>query len=308
MRLLQIRNFLAVVDTGSFRAAARQLGLSQPTITKSIHALEDGLHTQLAQRTQRGVVLTPAGRTFLARARVAYSELRKAEEELAHSGADNAGTVAFGVGPVAALLIAPQTVARFHEQFPRACVRVVEGFPSALLPLVRDGSLDFTVGARLESKLDPALTSRPLYREEFAVVARKGHPLRHARSLAELANADWISFWPGDLPAGPLAKAFSSAGLPLPRQSVQCESFTTVVAVVAKTDMLTMTSRRMLASPVVREYLQEIRIAEPAPSLTVAMYSRADGPPTKLGAALAKGIATAARDLTGLKGARVASD
>lgn len=123
MRLLQIRNFLAVAESGSFRAATRQLGLSQPTITKSIRSLEAALHTQLAQRTQRGVVLTPAGRTFLARARVAYLELRKAEEELAHSGVDSAGTVAFGVGPVAAVLIAPQAVASFHGQFPRARAR-----------------------------------------------------------------------------------------------------------------------------------------------------------------------------------------
>ncbi|HMH20059.1 MAG TPA: LysR substrate-binding domain-containing protein, partial [Burkholderiales bacterium] len=193
--------------------------------------------------------------------------------------------------------VAPEAVARFHAQFPRARVRVVEGFPPALLPLVRDGSLDFALGPRLESKLDPALTSRPLYREEFAVVARKGHPLRHARSLAELAGADWLSLWLGDLPGGPLAKAFSSAGLPLPRQAVQCESFNTVVGVVAKTDMLTMASRRMLASPLARESLQEIKIAEPAPSLTVAIYTRAGGPPTKLGAAMAKAVAFAARGL-----------
>jgi DNA-binding transcriptional LysR family regulator len=271
--------------------------VSQPTITKSLRTLEDKLHTQLLQRTQRGVVLTPAGRTFVARARIAHSELRKAEEELTQSGGNGAGTVAFGVGPVAAVLVAPEAVARFHEQFPRARVRVVEGFPPALLPLVRDGSLDFAVGPRLETKLDPALTSRPLYREEFVVAARKGHPLRHAQSLAELADADWLSLGLSDLPGGPLAKAFSSAGRPLPRQAVQCESFNTVVAVVAKTDMLTMASRRMLASSLARECLQEIQIAEPTPSLTVAIYTRADGPPTKLGAAMAKAVASAARGL-----------
>lgn len=162
---------------------------------------------------------------------------------------------------------------------------------------MRDGSLDFALGPRLESKHDPALTSRPLYREEFAVVARRGHPLGHARSLAELADADWISLWRNDLSAGPLVRLFSSAGLPLPRQAVQCESFNIVAAVVAKTDMLTMTSRRMLGSPLAREHLQEIRIAESAPSLTVAMYTRTDGPPTKLGAAMAKAVASAARDL-----------
>ncbi len=296
MRLLQIRNFLAVVDAGGLRAAARQLGLSQPTLTKSIRALETELHAQLMQRSQRGIALTPAGRTFVARVRVAHSELRKAEEELAQS-ADQSGTVAFGVGPVAAVLVVPEAVATFHGEHPRARVRVVEGFPPALLPLVRDGTLDFAIGPRLQGKVDSALTSRPLYREEFAVVGRKGHPLRHARSLAKLAEADWLSLWQSDMPGGPLAMAFAAAGVPPPRPVVQCESYNTAAAMLAKTDMLSMTSRRMLASPLAREWLQEIRLAERAPALTVAMYTRADAPLTKLAGAMAKAVSTAARGL-----------
>ena len=58
--------------------------------------------------------------------------------------------MAFGVGPVAAILIAPQALAKFHKQWPDACVRIVEGFPPALLPLVSDGSLDFAIGPKIE--------------------------------------------------------------------------------------------------------------------------------------------------------------
>jgi LysR family transcriptional regulator, regulator of abg operon len=296
MRLVQIRNFLAVVDAGSVRGAARRLGIAQPTITRSIRALEEELHAQLVHRSQRGIVPTSAGRGFAARARVAHTELRKAEEELAQTP-ESGGTVAFGVGPVAAVLVVPPALARFHEEFPRARVRVVEGFPPALLPLVRDGTLDFAVGPQLEGRLDPALASRPLYREEFVVVGRKGHPLRHARSLAALAKADWLSLWQSDLPGGPLARAFSAAGVPLPRPAVQCESYNTAAAVLAKTDMLTMTSRRMLDSPLARAWLQQIPVADVPPSLTVAMYTRVDTPLTRLAGAMAKALTTAARSL-----------
>ena len=91
MRLTQIRDVLAVVEAGSIRAAARNLGVAQPTITKSVRSLEAELHVQLLARNARGIVPTPYGRAFFARARVAHSELRKAEEEAAHGyGRSNA--------------------------------------------------------------------------------------------------------------------------------------------------------------------------------------------------------------------------
>jgi len=297
MHLKQIQNFVMVVETGSIHAAARALGVSQPAVTKSIRSLETELHAQLLQRTPHGVVPTPAGRMFFARARVAQAELRKAEEELTQTGNDAAGTVAFGVGPVAAVLVAPQAVTRFHQQFRRARIRVVEGFLPVLLPLVRDGSLDFAIGPRVDSKPDPALAFRPLFREDFVVVARKGHPLRHSRSLAQLTGADWLSFGGSGVPNGPLDRAFSSAGLAVPRQVVQCDSYNIVVSVLATTDMLGIIARRMLTSPLARESLQEIAVAERPPMLTVGLFMRTDPPLTQLAAAMAKAVTVAARTL-----------
>src|SRR6266702_2713306 len=102
MRLSQIRDFVAVVESGGIRAAARKLGVSQPAITRSVRGLEAELHTRLLQRTPTGVVLTEPGRAFLARARAAQAELRKAEEEVDKLG-HAVGPVAFGVSPTVSL-------------------------------------------------------------------------------------------------------------------------------------------------------------------------------------------------------------
>ena len=59
------------------------------------------------------VVPTASGRAFFSRARVAHSELRKAEEEAAEVGGSSSGSVTFGVGPTFAALIVPHAVARF---------------------------------------------------------------------------------------------------------------------------------------------------------------------------------------------------
>lgn len=296
MRLRQIEDFVAVVESGSIRAAARRLGVSQPAITKSVRRLEAELNSRLVQRTPRGVLPTPSGRAFLARARAAQAELRKAEEEITQLGGDGVGSVTVGVVP-AAIPIAPQAVVRFRQQFPRARLRILEGYTHTLLPLVRDETLDMALGVRFDPDLDPAFTFRPLFRFGYVVVARKGHPLRSARSLAELANVGWISLTPSGSPGGPLDRAFSSAGLPVPPQMVRCESHNIAVAMLAKTDMLGIMSRRMLTDPLTRDFIQQIAVSDSMPSYTVGIFARADPPLTPLAAAMAKAAAAAARQL-----------
>src|SRR6188508_1885518 len=83
MKLHQIRDLLAVAEKGSLRAAARQLGLAQPSISRSIRELERELGAPLLERQARGTVLTPTGKLFASRAGAAASELRRAREEIA---------------------------------------------------------------------------------------------------------------------------------------------------------------------------------------------------------------------------------
>lgn len=297
MRLTQIRDFLAVVECGGIRAAARKLGVSQPTITKSVRSLEDELHVQLFGRSARGLVPTASGRAFFARARVAHSELRKAEEEAAEFGGSSAGSVAFGVGPAFAALIVPQAVVRFRQQFPRARLRIVEGLARNLLPSVRDETLDFAMGLKTITAPDPALRFRPLYRNELLVAARKGHPLRDARALGELAAADWLTISTLDLPGGEMERLFAAAGLPPRRPVIQCESHSVMVALLAGTDMLGLMQRRMLREPFAREFLREIPIAEPVPWVTAGIFTRADTPLTRVAAAMVRHVTAVARSL-----------
>lgn len=186
---------------------------------------------------------------------------------------------------------------RFREQFPKASIRIADGFTHMLVPLVRDGTLDFAIGYRPDDKLDPAIAYRPLFRHDFVVVARKGHPLRNARSLVDLAQAQWISFIFPDITRGPLGRAFTAAGLPIPQGAIPCDSFHTAMGLIMKADMLRIVWRRMLAAPFVRDVLHEIAVAEPLPSYTAGMFTRADMPLTLGAATTAKAVTTIARKL-----------
>jgi LysR family transcriptional regulator of abg operon len=270
-------------------------------VTKSVRSLEAELEVQLLQRSSNGAVLTAAGRTFFARARIAQTELHKAREELAQHRDGDGGCVALGIGPASGISILPAAVVHFRDQYPRARIRITEGLAHVLWPLVRDGTLDLALALKPDLKREPALRFRPLSRMEFAVVARKGHPLLKARSLADLVDADWLSLLPPPAAGGPLDQPFSAAGLPGPRPVIECDTPAMMVSLLAKTDMLGTISRWLLAEPLVREVLQEIQVVEPMPSFSVGIVSRVEPPLTPLATALARAVTAAVRGLPGLK-------
>ncbi len=295
MRLRQLQDFLAVIEEGSIHAAARKTGLSQPAVTKSLRGLETELHTQLIRRTNHGVVATPAGRAFYARARAAQAELRKGEEEIAQLTGEGGGSVAFGVGPSAAMLIAPEAVIRFRQRFPAASTRIVEGYTGALVPMVRDGTLDFAMVMKAPTKADPALAFRPLFRDDFIVVGRKNHPSRNAGSISGLGEAVWVVSEPF---ARLLDRVFPASNSPAPRTMVQCDSQNVLVSVIAKSDALGFITRRYLTTAPACDLLQEIKIAESMPAITIALVTRRDPPLTPVAAAMAKIVAEVARQFT----------
>ncbi|MGA8005065.1 MAG: LysR family transcriptional regulator, partial [Burkholderiales bacterium] len=76
MRLNHIRDFIAIVEAGGIRAAARGLAVSQPALTKSLRQLETELGGVLLTRGVRGARPTEIGQAFLARARAVTVELQ----------------------------------------------------------------------------------------------------------------------------------------------------------------------------------------------------------------------------------------
>ena len=295
MRLTQIRDFSPLSSAAHPRCGAPARCLAAHRHQE--RAQPRGRVACAAAGTQRkGIVPTASGRAFFARARVAHSELRKAEEEAAQIGGPEGGSVAFGVGNITATLIVPEAVARFRRQFPRASIRIVEGLATGC-------SLRCVTIARLcdghaaRQALDAALRFRPLYRSELVVAARKGHPLRHARSLTQLASCEWLSTSTLTLPGGPIERLFVSRGLPPPRPVIVCEYYITVVALLAKSDMVGLMQRRALKQGQARESLVELDLAEAIPAVTAGIYTRAGTPLTRAASGHGQSRIAVAREL-----------
>ncbi len=208
--------------------------------------------------------------------------------------------MAFGVGPAAALLIAPEAVIRFHQQYPAVSALIAEGHPSSLLPMLRDGTLEFVVGPKLDAKLDPALTFRPLFREHFIVVGRKNHPMHNAGSIKQLGATTWVGrLRDTSTPLGPVSRLFAAAGLPPPHMIAQCASYNLALSMISKSDALGIYGRRLLAaSRPASDLLQEIAIAEPLPTMTIGMLLLKDPSLIPVAAAMAKIVIAVARQFT----------
>jgi LysR family transcriptional regulator of abg operon len=296
MQITQLRTFVTTVDAGSIRAGARQLGISQPAATKSLRSLEQGLDAVLVQRSSRGIVLTDAGKAFLVRARTVLGELREARDELARLGGMQGEMVRVGIATVIGPWLVPPVLARFRRDHPAAILRIVEGTQDSLLPLLREGALDFAVCLRLEPESARGFSVRPLARLRLTVVGRKGHPLRQARSLEAMGDAQWILSRPRGS-GGVLEQAFRTAGLALPDSATECDSQAIKVALLASSDALGLLAKPMLSEPSVSALLQEIPLDKPFPLMTFSLYSRSDTRPSAVARAFATAVAVQARSI-----------
>lgn len=296
MRLHQLDHFVAAVDAGSLRAAARAQGLSHPALAKSLRLLEDDLGVALLRRSTRGVVCTPAGRALLARARVIRAEVHKAEDDLAQWTAPQGGSLSVGASPMAATLAA-DALARVLRAYPQARMRVMEGPPSVLVPLVRDETLDLALVVRMPATAGPGLRFRLLRTDRMAIACRRGHPLRKARSLQALATARWLGLnAPGA--GGWLEHALTGAGLPLPAQYLQCESFAFGFELMARIDAVMAVPAAFLQGPLNREaQLAEIVLDRPLPPLDLGLCTRAEDRPTPVAGAFGRAVVDLARQL-----------
>jgi DNA-binding transcriptional LysR family regulator len=184
-RFQVMETFVRVVETGSFSAAARELHVGQPAISKAIAALEERIGTRLLARSTRQLSPTEAGQAFYERARAALAEADEAFAAAAGAGAGLEGRLR---------VCAPVTFGRLHVA-PHLGM-FLDAHPKLKLDFVMDDrSVDLLqetidVALRLGPLADSALTARRLASAERLVVAspaylaRRGTPQKPGDLLA----------------------------------------------------------------------------------------------------------------------------
>jgi DNA-binding transcriptional LysR family regulator len=275
MKLNHLRDILAVAEGGSLRAAARQLGLSQPALTRSLQELERELGVALFERHARGVVPTSMGELFIRRAGTVQTELRRACEEIDQLKGRLHGRVRVCLSTVPHVALLPYALGAFRARYPDVHLDISEGLFPNIEASLRAGVIDCYVGPPPAESQGAELVVEKLFDNTRIILGRKGHPLAHASSLRQLIDAEWLSTsltFKVDEELGPL---FAQHGLPAPRVVVQGHSALTFLVAVAYSDLLTMLPMQWTDFAPTHDTLQRIDVAEklPAPPICLAWRS-----------------------------------
>lgn len=144
--LSQIQALVAVVDHGSFTAAADELGISQPSLSRRIHTLETALGTQLFVAAGRERTLTEAGRNTLAAGRRALGEVSTIVALSASTRALATGTLRIASLPSLVAAVSPELIGEFHRRHPGVRIDVF-GLeePVEIIEAVRTGRADVAI-------------------------------------------------------------------------------------------------------------------------------------------------------------------
>ncbi|MQM27065.1 LysR family transcriptional regulator [Glycomyces sp. NEAU-7082] len=178
MRPQQLQAFLTVAQTRHFTQAAEELGVTQPSLSKQIQALETELGATLLTRSRGRIELTDAGHTLLPHARRITAAHAAARADIDDVLAVRAGHLRLGATPsLCSWLIAP-LLTRYRDHHPGVTVTLTEDGSGPLAERLAAGDLDlaFTAG----DTGDTGLTVQPLLAEAL-VVASAAHlpPLTH---------------------------------------------------------------------------------------------------------------------------------
>ncbi|MBT2790126.1 LysR family transcriptional regulator [Paraburkholderia strydomiana] len=285
MTLIQLRVFCAVVEQGSFRAAARAFDMAQSTLTQAIQNLELELGVTLLNRSHQGISVTEPGDRFLVKANAIIRDCERAAQDMQQQCDEPEGQIALGVTsePLAEFIM--PVLKRFIARFPKVRVHVSSGYSKMLIEKIHDGRLDFALCPLAPQVNDADLRIERLYRSEAGVIARKGHPLAHATSIRELADCDWVSLQPSGVVGGVenrLISLFRAEALGPPRIVTTAESLLETLHIVSETDCLTIEPRMLADFTLFSPSLITIPIREAFDPRDVCLINRRASPLTSV--------------------------
>ncbi len=180
-----IRVFLAIAERKNITQAAADLGVSQPSVSRSVRELERQVRATLLERTPSGVRLTEAGLALLAHARNIFAEARAAEEDLEALAGLTQGTLRVGGSPTIATYLLPPLLERFHTRYPGVELRLTSAPSRAIARLLTEREIDV---ALVETPVEDARLGSTVWGEdEMVVVASPTHPLCGRSPMAPAA-------------------------------------------------------------------------------------------------------------------------
>jgi LysR family transcriptional regulator, regulator of abg operon len=293
LELRHLRDFLAVIESGSLGDAARRLKTSQPTLTRSMKLLEKAIGGAVFDRTPHGMRPTALGRALERRARLIIGEVSSAQRELDDLVAARHGKVVVGCGPMFALSILPRALARFQAKFPNVDVTIVQAQMRSTLEGLRSGEIDCTFHSTTEN-LDPGFAHRVLLRgARPVVVTSDDNPLVRKRrvSLKELAAQPWMMPSRSDFFRKRIETIFTRAGIAPPTPVLEYSSIIgSARFLLERRDLVSAYYDAFIDAVIVNERLARLHVPDISWSVSSSVIYRRDTPLSPAAAKLVESV------------------
>lgn len=169
----KIETFVRSAETTSFSEAAKQLHMSQPTVSHHIKTLEQELGVTLFIRTNTGLELTEAGKVLLPWARRLLHDTNSMQAMMASLQDDIVGELRVACSTTAGKYVLPQLAARFCQRFPGVKVRILACMPEDVTIRLLDG--DAHIGVLSREVPEAGLESQEFFRDTITLVVPANH-------------------------------------------------------------------------------------------------------------------------------------
>lgn len=282
IELRRIEQALALAQHRSYGRAAKALNVSQPTLSRSIAALEKSLRVRLFDRGAKGVVPTAFGRILLERGAALLADDAALQREIRSLANLDAGELVVGAGPFSAAISVGRAATRLLAKHPQLRARVVRADPEQIVRDVLAGRCDLGVAGAGSSEGDPRLHCESLPAHPVRLFVRPDHPLA---GRARLRLADVLAFplvasrFRGDIvsrltPLGPAGRVDPDTGDFLP--AITVDSIELASGIAASTTAILPAPRGLISTELREGKLVPLAFREPWMETSYAVIRRRD--------------------------------
>ena len=189
--------FITLAELQHVTAAAEQLHIAQPTLTRMLARLERRLGAALFDRRGKRLSLNAYGRIFYQHARRAQLELDAARRAIDDLADPAVGEIRLGFLRSFGATVVPRLIADFSKASPGVAFTLKEGAAESVSDLVSSGSAD--IGLVSPRPARSVLAWRSLFRQRLGIAVPSGHPLSGvpAVSMTQLADEPFVAMHPG---------------------------------------------------------------------------------------------------------------
>jgi LysR family transcriptional regulator, regulator for genes of the gallate degradation pathway len=279
----QVRYHIAIAEHGSFRAAARHLGIAEPTLHRTARDFESGLKISLYRRHLRGVAATELGTQLAITLRVALREIDQALAEIANAQGLAEGRIAFGCLPMMPKQLVARAIGRMLRLHPGVEIEMEEGSHAYLMGTLRNGTMDFVIGALRGEGIASDLVENALFEDPYVVVARSAHKLARATRIkdTDLARQQWI-IPPRGMPRYAAVQALFAKLPERPDAVLETSSLAMMTSALTESDCLSVLSRSQASTHEFNANIAVLPIDMPWRKRLVGTTTRAGWLPTRI--------------------------